>query len=133
MIQCSDLSFSYDGGESIDFPNISIEEGQHTLIIGRSGSGKTTLLHLLSGLRSPSTGKIDILGSTITEMSQSELDKFRGKNIGMIFQVPHFIKAITVLENLTLAQSLAGADINAQKAKGILDQLNHGCQLHGFS
>ena len=94
------------------------------MIIGRSGSGKTTLLHLLSGLRSPSTGKIDILGSTITEMSQSELDKFRGKNIGMIFQVPHFIKAITVLENLTLAQSLAGADINAQKAKGILDQLN---------
>ena len=124
MITVSGLSYAYQNGSTISFPDIQIDEGDHTLILGKSGSGKTTLLHLLSGLRSATSGEIDVLGTPLTGLSQAEIDKFRGKHIGMIFQVPHFVQSLTILENLTLAQVLAGKSKNSQQVNELLTQLN---------
>lgn len=124
MMHSSQLSYAYDGEQPISFPDIAIHPGEHTLILGNSGCGKTTLLHLLAGLRKPTSGRISIIDQLITDMPSEEMDKFRGRNIGMIFQVPHFIQALTVVENLNLAQSLAGLKIDNRKCLELLKRLN---------
>ena len=133
MMQTSGLSFQYEKGEEISFPDISIESGQHTLIIGASGSGKTTLLHLLAGLRKPRSGKIELMGQSLSDMPQDKMDRFRGQHIGMIFQVPHFIRSLSVMDNLSLAQSLAGYKPDEQLAEELLGRLNLGNKASKFT
>jgi len=94
------------------------------LIIGPSGCGKTTLLHLLAGLRSPTSGSVKVLDTEITKLSSDKLDNFRGQNIGMIFQVPHFMRALNVNENIALAQSLAGQSVDQVRIDNRLRDLN---------
>ena len=90
----------------------------------RSGTGKTTLLHLLSGLLLPKNGSIQVKDSHINKLSGASLDAFRGKNIGIVFQVPHFIASLTVLENLQLAQKLPGNNVDKNRIEAVLTQLN---------
>lgn len=124
MIRTSQLSYTYERGQQLTFDDIEIQRGAHTLIIGASGCGKTTLLHLLAGLRKPTSGSISILDKEITSMSSSDIDKFRGSNIGMIFQVPHFLRSLDVINNITLAQTLAGQAAQANRVKNLLADLN---------
>ena len=76
------------------------------MIIGSSGIGKTTLLHLLAGLLQSNSGSINLYGQDISKLTQHQIDKFRGQNIGIVFQKPHFVNSLTVKENLQLAQYL---------------------------
>ena len=107
MIRTKDLSIIYEN-KRINFPDLDISQGDHFLILGRSGSGKTSFLNLLGGLLSPSSGQIKINNKNIALLSSNELDKFRGLNIGFIFQSPHFIKSLNINDNLMLSQYLLG-------------------------
>ena len=107
MIRTKDLSIIYEN-KRINFPDLNISQGDHFLILGRSGSGKTSFLNLLGGLLSPSSGQIKINNENIVLLSGNELDKFRGLNIGFIFQSPHFIKSLNINDNLLLSQYLLG-------------------------
>jgi len=124
MLQTKDLKFTYDGKTLLDFPDINCQRGEQWLLLGQSGSGKTTLLHLLGGLRKPKNGEVLIDGKNIRQLSSSALDQFRGKNIGIVFQKPHFVRSLNVEENLVLAQQLAGQSIDRNYIVTILDQLN---------
>jgi ABC-type lipoprotein export system ATPase subunit len=126
MLQTKNLKFSYDGKNYLDFPDINCQRGEQWLLLGQSGSGKTTLLHLLSGLRKPRQGEILINGENTNQLSSTALDQFRGKNIGIVFQKPYFVRALTVEENLMLAQELAGRDIDKDYIFKLLNQLNVG-------
>ena len=123
MIKTESLKFSYDGKKYFDFPDINLDSGENLLIIGNSGIGKTTLLHLLAGILKPESGSISISGTDISKFSDTELDKFRGDNIGIVFQKPHFISSLTINENLKLAQYLSPSKIS-RDAKKILESLN---------
>ena len=123
MIKTESLKFSYDGRKYFDFPDINLDTGENLLIIGNSGIGKTTLLHLLAGILKPESGSINISGTDISKFSDTELDKFRGDNIGIVFQKPHFISSLTINENLKLAQYLSPSKISGD-AKKILESLN---------
>ena len=123
MIKTESLKFSYDGKKYFDFPDINLDSGENLLIIGNSGIGKTTLLHLLAGILKPGSGSISISGLDISKFSDTELDKFRGDNIGIVFQKPHFISSLTINENLKLAQYLSPSKISGD-AKKILESLN---------
>jgi ABC-type antimicrobial peptide transport system, ATPase component len=123
MISTEGVTFQYSDYDPIVFPDIHVDRGEHTLLIGQSGCGKTTLLHILAGLRKPQKGEVRILNQEITKMPSSKLDQYRGRHIGMIFQVPHFIKSISVLDNLTMAQSLAGIDLDRSHCISLLDNL----------
>ncbi len=130
MLLTKDLTYQYDSSTSIAFPDLSIDQGEHTLIIGPSGCGKTTLLQLIAGLRSPKTGSIEINGEKIDSMTQAKRDQFRGQQIGLIFQTSHFVRALSVGENITLAQSLAGHSPDMAAVEGILTRLNIGHKLN---
>ena len=123
MIKTESLKFSYDGKKYFDFPDINLDSGKNLLIIGNSGIGKTTLLHLLAGILKPESGSISISGTDISKFSDTKLDKFRGDNIGIVFQKPHFISSLTINENLKLAQYLSPSKKSGD-AKKILENLN---------
>lgn len=123
MVKTELLKFSYDGKKYFDFPDINLNSGENLLIIGSSGIGKTTLLHLLGGILKPESGSINISGTDISKFSDTELDKFRGDNIGIVFQKPHFISSLTINENLKLAQYLSPSKTSGD-AKNILESLN---------
>jgi len=123
MIKVDNISFAYKGSDAMSFPSFTLEQGEHALVLGQSGCGKTSLLHLMAGLIKPNEGSVVIDGTNVSEISGSEMDRFRGGNIGIIFQKPHFVKAIRVLENVMLAQNLGGKKKNKAKAISILTKL----------
>jgi len=108
LILTNNLSIKY-GHQTIDFPNLKLKQGEQVLLIGKSGSGKTTFLNLIGGLLTPHSGEVEINGHNIVSISNSKRDKFRGENIGFIFQTPQFIQSLDVENNLLLTQYLVGA------------------------
>ncbi len=123
MIQTRGLTFSYDDQTQFQFPDIDVTPGSNLLIIGKSGVGKTTLLHLLAGLLPPESGEVTIAQQSVQQLKSSELDRFRGRHIGIVFQKPHFVRSIDLLENLLLVQHLAGDKPNKKRAREVLDLL----------
>ena len=108
MLKTRSLVFAYNREVYFRFPDINLEKGGHLLILGESGIGKTTLLHLIAGLLQPKSGSVELMGTPLNELSTARLDRFRGRQIGLVFQRPHFVQALTVQENLLLVQYLAG-------------------------
>ena len=106
MISTKGLNFKYNEQASFSFPDINLGKDENLLIIGSSGIGKTTLLHLLAGLLESNSGSINLYGQDISKLTQHQIDKFRGQNIGIVFKKPHFVNSLTVKENLQLAQYL---------------------------
>jgi len=129
MLQTSDLQYAYDGATRLKFPDIHCKKGEHWLLLGQSGSGKTTLLHLLGGLLTAKNGSVKVADTDLSKLTSSALDKFRGRHIGIIFQKAHFVKSLTVEENLMLAQQLAGVKINRERIAELLNHLNVGHKL----
>ncbi|MGF7079672.1 ABC transporter ATP-binding protein [Mucilaginibacter sp. UYCu711] len=124
MIKVQALQHSYENGQKLDFPDWEIQQGEHWLMLGNSGSGKTTLLHILTGLLKPSRGGVHINDTELYGLSGSRLDLFRGRHIGLIFQRPHLIRSLTIMENMMLAQSLAGLKTDRDLIGQLLRTLN---------
>ncbi len=102
-LESRNLKFSYHGQAEYSFPDISLEAGESMLVLGKSGSGKTTLLNLLAGLLSPQFGSVTLSGAEFSSFRGQKLDLFRGKEIGIVFQKPHLLAALSVRENLQIA------------------------------
>ncbi|HOY16085.1 MAG TPA: ABC transporter ATP-binding protein [Haliscomenobacter sp.] len=124
MLRTQGLNFVYPLGEQLTFPDLNCKDGEHCLILGQSGSGKTTLLHLIAGLRTAQSGSVVLNDTNISELSAGQLDRFRGRNIGIVFQQSHFVRSLTLEENLVLAQRLARVPVNYGRIASILAQLN---------
>lgn len=105
--------------------NLEVLSGDIELLMGPSGSGKTTLLSILSGILTPTSGSVELLGETITGLSRAKLAKFRLKNIGFIFQDFNLFPALTVQENVETVLNLKGIRRTAAKrqAQQLLDQV----------
>ncbi len=129
VLKTADLSYQYPKGSKLSFQDLLLADQQHTLVLGDSGSGKSTLLNLIAGFSSPTSGEITIKGQNFYQLSGSELDRFRAQNLGFIFQEAHLLKNLTVLENIKLAQSLAGLAVEEQTILTLLEKL----QLAGFA
>lgn len=123
MLKTQNLQYSYSNGPSFSFPDLSVNAEEVLLVLGKSGSGKTTLLHLLAGLMESGSGSVSIDGQSVTELQGSKRDRFRGKNIGMVFQQAQFVRSISVMQNLQLARSLAGLPNDEAFAKQLLAEL----------
>lgn len=130
MIETLGLQFSHDGKNLLKFPDFACSAGEHCLLLGQSGSGKTTLLHLLAGLLRPTKGDIFIEKTALGKMPQAAIDQFRGQKIGIVFQQSHFIQALTVEENLLLAQQLAGLKPDRAHISALLKTLDISEKAH---
>lgn len=128
MIATRGLTYLYDSykgvlSNEIIFPDLTIARGESFLLLGNSGCGKTTLLHLLGGLLRPRNGKIEIEGVDIASLSEVELDRIRGRQIGFVFQRNHLISALTVKNNLLMPPFLAGEQQYEDRVDQVLDEL----------
>jgi|SRR5215468_5903739 len=100
--------------------------GERWLVAGPSGSGKSTLLHLLAGLLRPSTGSVVVDGANLARLADGELDRWRGRHVGIVPQRLHLIASLSALDNLLLAQYLAGERVERAKAAALLGSLGIG-------
>lgn len=123
MIKTSNIVHSYSKESELVFNNITLNQGDQVLVIGESGCGKTTLLHILSGLLKPSKGNVSIDNKDIYNLPSSSIDAFRGRNIGIIFQVHHFVKSLSVEDNLLLNQKLSGLKKDKSRVCNALEKV----------
>lgn len=103
--------------------NLQIKQPQTISIMGESGSGKTTLLSILAGLEPPTSGQIKINNQDITKLTESDMTRFRGQNIGIIFQNFHLLPQMTALQNVKLPLELSGDPQAEKKAIQLLEQV----------
>jgi len=124
MVKFQNAAHHYDSENIVHLPDIDLSQGEQLLVHGLSGSGKSTLLHIAGGLLSPTTGKVNIVDTEIYFLSESDLDKFRGQNIGIIFQQMHLVEPLSVFDNIRLAQYMAGVEQNENRIREVLNQLD---------
>ena len=106
LVEVRDLHKSFTRGtESIHVLRdltLDVGEAEFLALMGPSGSGKTTLLNLIAGLDQPSEGKITVGNNLISEMSESELARWRTRHVGFIFQFYYLLPVLTAYENVEL-------------------------------
>lgn len=114
--------------------NLTIAGGEVTAIIGPSGSGKSTILNMITGIDRPTSGSVIVDGTRIDTMSENKLARWRGRNVGIIFQFFQLFPTLTALENAMLPMDLAHMGSNSERRKiavknltlvGLSDKLNN--------
>jgi putative ABC transport system ATP-binding protein len=124
MIILNSVAHNYNSNKMISFDNWKIGTAEQWLLLGASGSGKTTLLHILTGILKPTKGEVVIDSTSIYKLGTKDLDQFRGRNIGIVFQRPHLIKSLTISENLAMAQSFANLKVENNRISEVLESLD---------
>ncbi|WP_439138485.1 ABC transporter ATP-binding protein [Planktotalea sp.] len=109
VLNLSDVAFDWAGRFSLRVVDLRVAKGESVLLLGESGSGKSTLLSLICGTIVPDSGRIEIAGQDITELSASKRDKFRAEQIGVIFQQFNLLPFGTVADNIMLPLRFAPA------------------------
>jgi len=136
VIEVIDVKKSYILG-NLEVPilhdiNLKVREGEFLAIMGPSGSGKSTLMNLIGFLDRPTEGRIIIKGLDINKLSDKEVARLRGLEIGFIFQTFNLISRLTALENVelpTYANSRSGIDTH-EGAKELLKNVGLGDRMH---
>ena len=99
--------------------NVSFEKGELVSIVGESGSGKSTLMNIIGGLDSDYTGQIKIDGVDLKSFKEKQLDDYRKKKIGFVFQSFNLIPHLSILDNVTIALTLSNVKESVKNAKAI--------------
>ncbi len=123
MLRFRQVQYRYPGSEPRSLPDWEAAQGEHWLLLGDSGSGKTTMLQLAAGLQTPQSGAVEVAEQPIHTLSGRALDRFRGQRIGIVFQTLHLVSALTVEQNLRLAQYLAGLPQDTERITEVLEPL----------
>ena len=101
MIEIKDLQFCYQQGDfTLNIPQLKIKKGTKVAIVGASGCGKTTLLHLVSGIKVPNQGSIQVNSVHLEKLRDRDRRQFRITNIGFIFQDFELIDYLNVFDNI---------------------------------
>ena len=97
-------SFNREGFEVVALDHVDLElyQGDFLALMGPSGSGKSTLLNLVAGIDRPTEGDVEVLGTNLTRMSESQLANWRNAHIGYIFQTFNLVPVLTAFENVEL-------------------------------
>ena len=121
MIETKKLSKIYNPGKfevkAVNNVSAFFSEGEFTSVVGPSGSGKTTFLNCVGGLDTPTSGNVFISKENITQLSGSDIIKYRLKNIGFVFQAYNLIPVLSARENIEMIMLLQGIDEKKRKAR----------------
>ena len=129
MFICEDISFDIDGQKLFTNINLNLKPQKDLLITGPSGVGKTTLLSILCGLQKPTNGSIIYNDINLYNLAEDEIDNFRGKNLGIVFQNFNLINSFTVKQNLEIAAN-AIANKSSDQYFNLLDRIGLADKSH---
>jgi len=124
MFSIQNLHHAYEGAEVLRIESFRAEQGEHWLVLGPSGSGKSTLLHILAALLRPSRGDVAVGGQRLEALKPAQLDRFRGRNIGIVLQQLHLVSTLTVEQNVLLAQYMSGQRQDRKRVNEVLTSLD---------
>jgi ABC-type lipoprotein export system ATPase subunit len=124
MFALDKLRHAYDGVNVLRVEAWYVEQGAHWLVLGPSGSGKTTLLHVLAGILIPVAGSVTIASQDLAALRPAQLDRFRGQHIGIVLQRLHLVSSLTVMNNILLAQYMAGVSQDRERVRDVLTSLD---------
>ena len=136
VIETNNLIKIYQQGDievkALNDVSINFQQGEFTAIVGPSGSGKTTFLNSIGGLDTPTSGKVLINNTDITNLKSNELIDFRLRNIGFVFQAYNLIPVLTAKENVEFIMLMQGDSASDRKSRaeellnavGLSDQIN---------
>jgi ABC-type lipoprotein export system ATPase subunit len=133
QLEVRSLRKTYDDGriEALRGVDLSINAGEYIAISGASGSGKSTLLHLLGGLDVPTSGQVLFRGLAL---SASDLDDYRARQIGFIFQAFYLLPTLSAVENVQVPMLALGVHANnrAERAEALLVELGLAHRLNQY-
>jgi putative ABC transport system ATP-binding protein len=112
--------------------DLNIGRGEAVGLTGPSGSGKSTLLMVMAGLERPDTGRVSVGSVDLVTLGEDALARFRGRNVGIVFQSFHLIPTMTALENVAVPLEMAGAPDATERAAQELALVGLGERLHHY-
>ena len=133
MIKVSEVCKRFSTVEALKGVGLEVAQREIVAIVGKSGAGKSTLLQILGTLMPADSGKIEIAGKDISQLSERELATFRNQHIGFVFQFHHLLPEFTALENVMMP-ALIGGQSQAEARKravelldlvGLADRMTH--------
>jgi putative ABC transport system ATP-binding protein len=130
LIQTISLAYCYPGNSPIQFPDIDVPQGSVVLLSGPSGCGKSTWLALVARLVKPSVGSLTVAGESVDNINGVAADAWRAKTIGFLPQKLHLSAALTVAQNLAMAQWAAGQNHDLARIGKTLHVLGVGELIH---
>lgn len=113
--------------------NAEFRRGEFVAVIGKSGSGKSTLANMLTGIDQPTTGDVIIDGTYIHQLSESKMARWRGRNLGIVFQFYQLMPMLSLFENVILPMQIAGKYTQAERrerAEALLEMVDLKMEAH---
>ena len=137
LIDLRDVVKTYEtgaGGVTV-LKNVSlqVQPGEFVSVVGPSGSGKSTLLNMITGIDRPTGGEVFVGGQAVHGLSENQLARWRGKNVGVIFQFFQLLPTLTILENVMLPMDFCNVYRRGErkkKAMSLLEQVGIADQAH---
>jgi putative ABC transport system ATP-binding protein len=120
LVEARALAHSREGREVMRIGDWQLQPGAHALVLGPSGSGKSTFINIVTGLLTPSAGQVLVAGQPMSALAPAARDALRRSTIGLVFQTLRLIPALSVTQNLLLAQRLATGASDAQAVAAMI-------------
>lgn len=130
FIRIEDVHKEYISGHrtihALNGIDLAIQRGEWVTLLGPSGCGKSTLLNILSGIDRPTSGRVIINDTEISSRTEEQLSRWRGRNVGIIFQFFQLMPTLTASENVVLPMDLAGLGRDRRRAAELLERVGLG-------
>lgn len=137
-VSCRGITKEFGRGETrvqaLRGVDLEIPTNEMTLLVGESGCGKTTLISIIAGLLQPTAGNVEVFGEVLNQLSGGRLIRFRGKNIGFVFQQYNLLPSLTAAENASVPLIVAGLKRGpaVRKAAEMLARVGLGNKVHAL-
>lgn len=110
---------------ALDGVNLTARSGEFVAIVGKSGSGKSTLINMISGIDHPTSGEVWVNGMAVHALGQSEMAKWRGRNLGVVFQFFQLLPTLTVVQNVMLPMDFCNTYPVRERRERAMQWLEH--------
>jgi putative ABC transport system ATP-binding protein len=137
LIELREVAKTYETGAGgvtvLKEVNLRVREGEFVGVVGPSGSGKSTLLNMITGIDRPTSGEVYVGGQAVHKLNENQLARWRGKNVGVIFQFFQLLPTLTILENVMLPMDFCNVYKRRQRKKAamnLLEQVGIPDQAH---